>query len=165
RSELMDFVGMLLKDKKKAPRLAAQLELTAEEIALLLGSSPGTKKVQNIFEEAMRIQSTEQIEEIELAWHKSSQPTLVQMSGGFAQTLSVKGQPDDLTRSSAQLPAKEDVNTPAASPDQQSGPDGSAAKEPGRRGGKREGEARVDRKDIRESVSSSGKRQKSLFDF
>ena len=83
RSELMDFVGMLLKDKKNAPRLAAQLDLTAEEIALLLGSSPGTKKVQNIFEEAMRIRSREEIEEIELAWRKSSQPSLTQMSGGL----------------------------------------------------------------------------------
>ncbi|HPW72720.1 MAG TPA: replication factor C large subunit, partial [Methanothrix sp.] len=73
RSELMDFVGMLLRNKKSAPQLAAQLELTAEEVALLLGSSPGTKKVQGIIDEAVRIQSREQIEKIELAWRKSGQ--------------------------------------------------------------------------------------------
>jgi len=73
RSELMDFVGMLLRNKKSAPQLAAQLELTAEEVALLLGSSPGTKKVQGIIDEAVRIQSREKIEKIELAWRKSGQ--------------------------------------------------------------------------------------------
>jgi len=73
RSELMDFVGMLLRNKKSAPQLAAQLELTAEEVALLLGSSPGTKKVQGIIDEAVRIQSREQIEKIELAWRKGGQ--------------------------------------------------------------------------------------------
>jgi replication factor C large subunit len=121
RSELMDFVGMLLKDKKGAPQLAARLDLTAEEIALLMGSSPGTKKVQNIFEEAMRIRSREQIEEIELAWRKSSQPTLNKTS----------------------------------------------EKEPGRSGRPRktEGEANAGKKDIKESTFTSGKRQKSLFDF
>ena len=46
RSELMGFVGLLLKDKKRAAPLAAELDLEAEEIALLLGSTPTTKKVQ-----------------------------------------------------------------------------------------------------------------------
>lgn len=168
RSELMDFVGMLLKDKKNAPRLAAQLELTAEEIALLLGSSPGTKKVQNIFEEAMRIQSREQIEEIELAWRKGSQPTLSKMPGVLAQTLSVKGQQDDEPGYLAQLPAEEGVRTSApAPPDQQIGPIGPEAKEPGRRGRPRktDDQAKTEKKDIKESVPRSGKRQKSLFDF
>ncbi|HOV52582.1 MAG TPA: replication factor C large subunit, partial [Methanothrix sp.] len=68
RAELMDFVGLLLKDKRIAAPLAAELVLEAEEIALLLGSTPSTKKVQSIFEEAMRIRSAEEIEEIELAW-------------------------------------------------------------------------------------------------
>ena len=138
RSELMDFVGMLLKDKKKAPGLAAQLDLTAEEIALLLGSSQSTKKVQNIFEEAMRIRSREEIEEIELAWRKSSQPSLTQMSGGLTQTLSEK---DDEPRSS--LPARQgDRITVDSSSGLDPRPPGQASKD-GRK----------------------GKKQKSLFDF
>lgn len=131
RSELMDFVGMLLKDKKNAARLAAQLDLTAEEIALLLGSSQGTKKVQNIFEEAMRIRSQEEIEEIELAWRKSSQPSLNEMSRSIGQMLSVK---NDEPRSS--VPA---IQGDRISIDSSSGldprPSGQAAKEQGERAG------------------------------
>ena len=56
RSELMGFFGLLLADKKRAASLAAELELEAEEIALLLGSSSSTKKVETIFEEAQRMQ-------------------------------------------------------------------------------------------------------------
>ncbi|MBC7121201.1 MAG: replication factor C large subunit [Candidatus Methanosuratus sp.] len=146
RSELMDFVGMLLKDKKGAPRLAAQLELTAEEIALLLGSSPGTKKVQSIFEEAQRIQVREQIEEIDLA---------------------LKGQLDDKPAYRFQPPGKEDIGNSAASPGQRSGAGGLAAKEQERRGrpGTTDDLARAEKKNVKQSASSSGKRQKSLFDF
>lgn len=108
---------MLLKDKKGAPQLAARLDLTAEEIALLMGSSPGTKKVQNIFEEAMRIQSREQIKEIELAWRKSSQPTLNKRSDGLLQTLSaVEGLPDDETRHPARAPAGQDSQSAVSFP-------------------------------------------------
>ena len=168
RSELMDFVGMLLKDKKGAPQLAARLDLTAEEIALLMGSSPGTKKVQNIFEEAMRIQSREQIKEIELAWRKSSQPTLNKRSDGLLQTLSVEGLPDDETRHPARAPAGQDSQSAAPSVHRpETGLNGPEAKEPGRRGRPRktEGEANEGKKDIKESTFKSGKRQKSLFDF
>jgi replication factor C large subunit len=76
RAELMGFVGLLLNNKKIAASLAAELLLDAEEIALLLGSTPTTKKVQTLFEEAMKIRSAEEIEDIELAWHGTAQHAL-----------------------------------------------------------------------------------------
>ena len=81
RSELMGFVGLLLKDKKKAAPLAAELDLEAEEIALLLGSAPTTKKVQTIFEEALKIRNAEEIEDIEMAWHSTAQHSLAGAAG------------------------------------------------------------------------------------
>ena len=72
----MGFVGLLLKDKKTAAPLAAELDLEAEEMALLLGSAPTTKKVQTLFEEALKIRNAEEIEDIEMAWHSTSQRSL-----------------------------------------------------------------------------------------
>lgn len=146
RSELMDFVGMLLKEKKVAPRLAAQLDLTAEEIALLLGSTVGTKKVQNIFEEAQKIKVREMIEEIELA---------------------LRGQPHSVPACGFQPPAREIFGNSVVSPGQRSGAVELAAKEPGRKGrpGKTDEQAEAEKRNINESASRSGKRQKSLFDF
>ena len=71
RAELMGFVGLLLADKKRAVSLAAELELETEEIALLLGSTPTTKKVQSIFEEASKMRAAELYEEIELGWQST----------------------------------------------------------------------------------------------
>jgi len=68
RAELMGFMGLLLKEKKTAVGLAAELDLDAEEIALLIGSTPSTKKVQSIFEEAQKMKAQAQAEEIDLAW-------------------------------------------------------------------------------------------------
>ncbi|MDM7934193.1 MAG: replication factor C large subunit [Methanothrix sp.] len=59
RVELMEFIGLLLKDKRIAPSLASELGLDADEIAMLLGSTPGTKRVQTILEEAERIREAE----------------------------------------------------------------------------------------------------------
>lgn len=84
RSELMGFVGLLLKDRKKAAPLAAELDLEAEEIALLLGSAPTTKKVQTIFEEALKIRTAEVIEDIEMAWHSTAQHSLAGAAGARA---------------------------------------------------------------------------------
>ena len=42
-----------------------------EEIAMLLGSTAATRKVQTIFEEAQKI--GEAVEEIELTWHGTLQ--------------------------------------------------------------------------------------------
>ncbi len=79
RSDLINFIGLLLKDKNKAAPLAAELDLGIEEIALLIDSSPNTKKVQTVFETAQKIRDTETVDEIELAWNakgsKLSQPS------------------------------------------------------------------------------------------
>ncbi|MFB3764977.1 MAG: replication factor C large subunit [Methanotrichaceae archaeon] len=73
RVELMDFVGQLLKDKRLAPKVAAELGLDAEEIALLIGSTSTTKKVQTIFEEAQRLREEERVADIEFSWRGSGQ--------------------------------------------------------------------------------------------
>jgi replication factor C large subunit len=71
RAELMNFIGFVLKNRRLAPRVAAELDLDAEEIALLTGSTSTTQKVQTIFEEAKRIREEERVEDIEFAWHGS----------------------------------------------------------------------------------------------
>lgn len=80
RSELMDFLGLLLKSKKLAPAVAAELDLNPDEIALLMQSTPTTKKVQTIFEEAQKIRETDLAEEIDLGWHSTAQKSLEQAS-------------------------------------------------------------------------------------
>ena len=76
RSELMDFLGLLLKSKKLAPAVAAELDLNPDEIALLMVTTPTTKKVQTIFEEAQKIREAELAEEIDLGWHVTGQRSL-----------------------------------------------------------------------------------------
>ena len=80
RSELMDFLGLLLKSKKLAPAIAAELDLNPDEIALLMESTPATKKVQTIFEEAQKIREAELAEEIELGWRGTAQKSLQKAS-------------------------------------------------------------------------------------
>ncbi|NYT01286.1 MAG: replication factor C large subunit [Methanosarcinales archaeon] len=65
RLELMDFFGNLMKDRGLAPRVAALLNLSPDEIALLMGSQPSTKKVQSVFEESRRLIEEERIEDID----------------------------------------------------------------------------------------------------
>lgn len=73
RMELMDHLGLLLKSKKIAAPVAAELDLNVDEIALLIESTTSTKKVQSIFEEAQKIRQAELVEEIELGWHRPEQ--------------------------------------------------------------------------------------------
>ncbi|MEM2097339.1 MAG: replication factor C large subunit [Methanothrix sp.] len=61
RSELLHFIGALLNSKKTGPAVAAALGLNIEEIAMLTGSAPSTKKVQRIFEDAQKMIETERI--------------------------------------------------------------------------------------------------------
>jgi replication factor C large subunit len=78
--EILDFIGLLLRDKKLGSRVAAELNLDSEEIALLIESSSSTKKVLAIFEEAQRLLEAERVEEIELAWHKLPQNAVQSIS-------------------------------------------------------------------------------------
>jgi len=139
RAELMGFLGRLLKDKKTAAPLAAELELEAEEIALLMDSTPTAKKVQMIFEEAQKIREAEAVAEIELAWHGPGQ------------------------RAPAE-PPEEGPSQPSVS----SGPGGpvAAAKpEARKRGRPRKTESETKTETKAEAVAEAQKRQKSLFDF
>jgi replication factor C large subunit len=184
RAELMDFVGLLLADKKKAIPLAAQLELDADEIALLLGSTTSTKKVQNIFEEATKMRAAEEFEEIELSWHGTG--TAQQPLGGTPLTRAVSGQTqapradasavqvgasvteavkvkaDEASTVVAEPPKVEALRLvqeePTSAPESQPG---SATKPEGRKRGrpkKAESEGKA-------AAKATGKRQKSLFDF
>jgi replication factor C large subunit len=186
RAELMGFVGLLLADKKKAVSLAAELELDADEIALLLGSTTTTKKVQNIFEEAMKIRAAEEFEEIELGWHGTG--TAQQPLGGTPLARAASTQADagavlvgakvtKVVPASAEKSSAVVAEPPKAGPATQpvgpqpeepvataGGPEGSAARLEGRkrsRPKKAESEGKAEKK----TEAKPGKRQKSLFDF
>jgi replication factor C large subunit len=186
RSELMGFVGLLLKDKQKAAPLAAELDLEAEEIALLLGSAPATKKVQTIFEEALKIRTSEEIEDIEMAWHSTAQHSLAGASEACAtpartsageadeSVASMKtGAGQDSTLSATSEHLMEDPSLPASAVGpgpvepvaSTQGQDGTAVISEGRKGGrprKAEEEAKAEKT---EAKPVARKRQKSLFDF
>lgn len=116
RAELMGFIGLLLKDKKLAPKVAAELDLNPDEIALLTGSTPTTKKVQAVFEEAQRIREAEAVEEIELAWGGPTQRSIER---------TIEGTSDEMIE---QRPARgaevdaEDETAVRADPPESSGP-------------------------------------------
>ncbi|MCX8206212.1 MAG: replication factor C large subunit [Methanothrix sp.] len=61
RSELLHFIGALLKSKNIGAAVAATLGLNIEEIAMLTGSAPSTKKVQTLFEDAQKMIESERI--------------------------------------------------------------------------------------------------------
>ena len=153
RAELMGFVGLLLKDKRIAAPLAAELVLEAEEIALLMGSTLTTKKVQMIFEEAQKIRADLAIEEIELAWHGTAQRSLARAPEAAD------------TRAGAGLaePSEEGPSSPSVSPSPEE-PVAAKSEAPKRgRPRKAESEPKVETKT--EAMPEAGKRQKSLFDF
>ena len=167
RAELMGFVGLLLADKKKAANLAAELGLEAEEIALLLGSSPTTKKVQSIFEEASRIRAAELYEEVELGWQGTAQHSLEHApQQAPVSKAEAKAQPEEtILPSPVSVAATEPVRAagpkPGAVP--AAGAEAAAAL-PKKRGRpkKAEGEGKAEKKT---ETKAAGKRQKSLFDF
>jgi len=108
RAELMGFVGLLLKAKKLAPQVAAELDLNQDEIALLMESTTTTKKVQTIYEEAQKIREQERVQEIELAWHagarrspRSEELTEKTASGIEAAPSKRRGRPPKVTQAAA----------------------------------------------------------------
>ncbi|MBN1236555.1 MAG: replication factor C large subunit, partial [Methanotrichaceae archaeon] len=177
RAELMGFVGLLLADKKRAATLAAGLELDGEEIALLMGSAPTTKKVQSIFEEAIKIRMAEEVEGIELAWHTagtSQQPlggaplaraAQAQADGPLTKLLQASERPasDVETELSRTKPAAQAVGPKTEEAEAAAeGQKETAPKPEARKRGrpkKAEGEGKA------EAKPGAGKRQKSLFDF
>ena len=180
----MGFVGLLLKDKKTAASLAAELDLEAEEIALLLGSAPTTKKVQALFEEALKIRNAEEIEDIEMAWHSTAQRSLEGASEARATPARTgAGEADvgaasmktgavlDRTLSATSSNDESNLSASAVGPGQaepaaaNQGQEGTAAKPEGNRSGssrKEENVAKVEKKEAKPAV---GRGQKSLFDF
>jgi len=71
---MMGLFALLLKDPETGPKVAALLDFTVEEIALLLGTKPTTKKVSKIREAAERILEEERVSEIEVAWGGAKKP-------------------------------------------------------------------------------------------
>jgi len=167
RAELMGFVGLLLSDKKKAAPLAAELELEAEEIALLLGSSPSTKKVQSIFEEAQKIRAAEEIQEIELGWQGTAQRSL-----GQAQAASSEGALEAALTAAAKPESSAPVEPARAEADPAGGPEGEekpaggpeVAAAPAMKRGRPKKAEGGEKKETK-AGAREGKRQKSLFDF
>ncbi len=172
RAELMGFIGLLLKDKKLAPKVAAELDLNPEEIALLTGSTPTTKKVQAVFEEAQRIREAEAVEDIELAWGGSAQKSLERASGEMAgQRTASKAEVGGEVKVVADPPGASD---PAASSPAKSSPVSEETVMPKadapKRGRGRPRKAKADEEPKTEKKSGPlnaqpGKRQRSLFDF
>lgn len=162
----MGFVVLLLKDKKLAPKVAAELDFNPEEIALLTGSTPTTKKVQSVFEEAQRIREAEAVEDIELAWGGTAQKSLERASSEVAgQRMTgkavVKADPPESSSPAASSLAE----SPSAS-EETAMPNADAPKR-GRgrpRKAKAEEEPKIEKKS--EPLNAqTGKRQRSLFDF
>ncbi len=178
RAELMGFIGLLLKDKRLAPKVAAELDLNVDEIALLMGSTPTTKKVQAVFEEAQSIREAEAVEDIELAWGGSPQRSLERASDEAAR-------PEQMTAGKAEVrEAEAEANSPgigipavssAAKGPSQTAVAGPKADPPKRgRGRPRKAKPEADQAaaskqernpEARAEQAQASKRQRSLFDF
>lgn len=69
---MMGLFGLFLKDSDMGPKVAALLEFSVEEIALLMGTKPTTKKVSKLYDAAQELLEEERISEIEIAWGGTS---------------------------------------------------------------------------------------------
>jgi len=68
KAEMMGLFGLLLKDPETGPKVAALLGFSVEEIALLLGTKPTTKKVSKLYDAAQELLEEERVSDIEVAW-------------------------------------------------------------------------------------------------
>ena len=175
RAEMMGFFGLLLADKARGAALAAELALEAEEIALLLGSSPTTKKVQSIFEQAQSIRAAEEYEEIEQSWHGSGQRALSGGETGLIASASpaAEGHTAKIGQEAA-APTAAKPGVPAGAMPEETEPAGEAGTEqarlaagPKKRGRPRKAESgeQAEKKAERKAAGEGSRRQKSLFDF
>ncbi len=162
RTELIVFVGLLLKHKRTAVPLAAELELEEEEIALLLGSTPTTKKVQAIFEEAQKMRAAEAIEDIELAWHGTPQRQLETKSQAMADTLKISA---EISSSEVKTAEGRPVATSGFAKSLTEEPELAAAAKPEPRKRGRPRKTEEEPKAEKKAAPETGKRQKSLFEF
>ena len=71
---MMGLFGLLLKDPDTGPNVAALLGFSVEEIALLMGTKPTTKKVSKLYDAAQELLEEERVSEIEIAWGGTSKP-------------------------------------------------------------------------------------------
>lgn len=130
KSELMSFVGLLLSRRQTAANVAAGLDLTAEEIALLTGSSASTKNVMTIYSQAQEIREAKRVEEIEFVWGKRTQEQLarpeVVVGSGSADIAENAGREDSTIEQPKRRrgrPKKE--NAPRENKDEPAGDEGS----------------------------------------
>lgn len=72
KAEMMGLFALLLKDPEMGPKVAALLGFSVEEIALLLGTKPTTKKVLKLYDAAQELLEEERVSDIEVAWGGSS---------------------------------------------------------------------------------------------
>jgi len=152
RVELMEFVGLLLKDKKLAPKVVAELGLDAEEIALLIGSTSTTKKVQTIFEEAQRLREEERVEDIEFSWRGSEQRSTERSSGDTSE----KTDAEDRTKVKPAI---------AAVPKAEEMPQKPRRGRPPKSGRPKDDPKPEKGPEVRAEADKSSRRQKSLFEF
>jgi len=149
RAEMMGFFGLLLKDKEAGPRVAALLEFTPEEIALLMGTKPTTKKVSKLYDAAQELLEEERVSEIEGAW------------GGSQKSEKAKAM---------ELPQKTD-KTRSGAPDEEGSGAGSKRVDPEEEKAEAageaepEGESSADLEGQEPGAPEKDDRQRSLFDF
>ncbi|HII06377.1 MAG TPA: replication factor C large subunit [Methanotrichaceae archaeon] len=90
KAEMMGFFGLLLKEPEMGPKVAALLNFSPEEIALLMGTKPTTKKVSKIYEAAQKLLEDEKISEIEIAWGGSQKSEKSQKDGPDAGSKAIE---------------------------------------------------------------------------
>ncbi len=74
KAEMMGLFGLFLKDPDMGPKVAALLGFSVEEIALLMGTKPTTKKVAKLYDAAQELLEEERVSEIEIAWGGTKKP-------------------------------------------------------------------------------------------